>query len=221
MAKVVSKYTTPAPDRSVLLTIDVQRDFTDSGAVAEIAGTSAALPATLRLLHAYRQRRLPILHVVRLYLADGTNVDVCRREMIEEGESVVLPGTEGAELVASVKPESDVRLDATILLAGEFQLLAENEWAMYKPRWDAFYSTPLEMHLRDLAVTTIVVVGCNFPICPRATIYGASMRDFRTVLISDAVSGVYEQGLRELRGIAVATPTSEQYLGWFEDAKRL
>jgi len=58
------------------------------------------------------------------------------------------------------------------------------------------------------------VVGCNFPNCPRATIYGASMRDFRTVMITDAVSGVYDQGIKELNGIGVATPTSQEYLSW-------
>jgi hypothetical protein len=85
---------------------------------------------------------------------------------------------------------------------------------MYEPRWDAFYGTPLEKHLRDLAVSTVVVVGCNFPNCPRATIYGASMRDFRAVLIADAVSDVYAQGLQELNVIGVGTPSSEEYLGW-------
>jgi nicotinamidase-related amidase len=218
---MLTKYTIPAPERSALLTIDVQRDFTDAGAPAEIPGTSAAVPAMRRVLRAYRQRRLPIVHVLRLYLADGTNADVCRRQMIEDGKAVVLPGTPGAELVEPLKPKSDVRLDASMLLAGKLQILGNSEWAMYKPRWDAFYGTPLEKHLRDLAITTVVVVGCNFPNCPRATIYGASMRDFRTVLISDAVSGLYDQGLRELNGIAVATPTSQQYLGWLEDPTQL
>jgi nicotinamidase-related amidase len=209
-----SKYTIPVPERSVLLTIDVQRDFTDPGAAAEIPGTSDRVPTMRRVLDAYRQYRLPIVHVVRLYLADGTNVDVCRREMIEEGQSIVRPGSDGAELVEPLKPDPEVQLDADLLLAGRLQLLAPGEWAMYKPRWDAFYRTPLEKHLRDLAITTVVVVGCNFPHCPRATIYGASMRDFRTVLIADAVSGVYQRGLQELESIGVATPSSEEYLGW-------
>jgi nicotinamidase-related amidase len=209
-----SKYTTPVPERSVLLTIDVQRDFTDPGATAEIPGTSDRVPAMRRVLDAYRQHRLPIVHVVRLYLADGRNVDLCRREIIEEGKAVVLPESDGAELVECLKPDPDLRLDANMLLAGRLQMLASSEWAMYKPRWDAFYRTPLEKHLRDLAITTVVVVGCNFPNCPRATIYGASMRDFRTVLIADAVSSVYDQGLQELESIGVATPSSEEYLGW-------
>ena len=118
-------------------------------------------------------------------------------------------------MVEPLKPNREVRLDAATLLAGQLQRLDENEWAMYKPRWDAFYGTPLEKHLRDLDVTTVVVVGCNFPNCPRTTIYGASMRDFRTVMIADAVSGVYNQGIRELNGIGVATPSAEEYLASF------
>jgi len=208
------KYTNPVPGRSVLLTIDVQRDFTDPGATAEIPETSDRVPAMRRLVDAYRERRLPIVHAVRLYLADGTNVDLCRREIVEKGKAVVLPGSDGAELAEPLKPDPDVRIDADLLLAGRLQSLATNEWAMYKPRWDAFYRTPLEKHLRDLAITTVVLVGCNFPNCPRATIYGASMRDFRTVLIADAVSGVYDRGLQELDSIGVATPSSEEYLGW-------
>ena len=168
-----------------------------------------------RILDAYRRHGLPIVHVVRLYLADGTNADLCRREAIEAGSAVVLPGSHGAELVEPLKPNLDVRLDANTLLAGKLQMLAENEWAMYKPRWDAFYGTALEKHLRELAITTVVVVGCNFPNCPRATIYGASMRDFRTVMIADAVSGVYDQGIKELNGIGVATPSSEEFLSRF------
>jgi len=210
----MSQYTTPDPARSVLLTIDVQQDFTHPGAVAEIPGTSDRVPTMRRVLDAYRRHGFPIVHVVRLYLADGTNADLCRRERLEAGKAVVLPGSHGAELVEPLKPNSDVRLDASTLLAGKLQVLAENEWAMYKPRWDAFYGTDLEKHLRDLAITTVVVVGCNFPNCPRATIYGASMRDFRTVMITDAVSGVYDQGIKELNGIGVATPSSQDYLSW-------
>jgi len=161
---------------------------------------------------------LPIVHVVRLYLTDGTNVDLCRRENVEEGKSIVRPGSYGAELVESLKRNADVPLDANTLLAGKLQVLADNEWAMYKPRWDAFYGTPLEKHLRDLGVSTVVVVGCNFPNCPRATIYGATMRDYRAVLIADAVSGVYDRGLEELNSIGVATPSSGEYVEWLAGA---
>lgn len=207
-----SRFTAPEPGRSALLTIDVQRDFTEPGAAAEIAGTMACVPAMRAVLDGYRRRGLPVIHVVRLYLPDGTNADLCRREALEAGWAVVAPRSSGAELVEPLKRSSDVSLDADVLLASRLQPAGANEWFLYKPRWDAFYGTHLGRHLHDLGVTTVVIVGCNFPNCPRATVYGASMRDFRTVLITDAVSGVYERGLQELDGIGVATPSAEQWL---------
>jgi len=208
----MSSYTAPEPERSALLTIDVQEDFTHPGAPAEIPGTWDRLPAMRRLVEAYRRYNLPIIHVVRLYSVDGANADLCRRESIEGGARMVVPGSSGAELVEALRPGAAAHLDADCLLSGNLQRLAQNEWAMYKPRWDAFFQTPLEEHLRALGVTTVVVAGCNFPNCPRATIYGASMRDFRIVMIADAVSRVYDQGLAELGGIGVTTLAAEEYL---------
>jgi len=89
------------------------------------------------------------------------------------------------------------------LLGGGLQPLGEQEVAIYKPRWGAFYATSLESHLRSLEVTTLVFCGCNFPNCPRTSIYQASERDFRVVLARDALSGLYERGERELEAIGV------------------
>jgi nicotinamidase-related amidase len=46
-----------------------------------------------------------------------------------------------------------------------------------------------------------VFAGCNLPNCPRASIVEAHERDFRVVLVTDAVSQVSEQGLREVAGL--------------------
>ena len=200
-------FTRPVPRESALLTIDVQEDF-----ARQIPGTRECVPAMLRVVEAYRQHGLPIFHVVRLYLFDGTNADLCRRAT----RGVVTPGSDGAELIGGLKPDGAVRLNAGALLSGELQELRENEWAMYKPRWDAFHGTSLDEHLRKNGVTTVSVVGCNFPNCPRATIYGASMRDFRVNIFVDAISGVYDKGLEELGNIGVAMMRSEECLHWLE-----
>jgi hypothetical protein len=49
-----------------------------------------------------------------------------------------------------------------------------------------------------------VFCGCNFPNCPRTSIYEASERDFRVVLAQDAISGLYDKGLEELENIGVS-----------------
>ncbi len=210
----MDEYVRPRPDSAALLTIDVQNDFTLSGAPAEIEGTAEAVPQMRRLAEVFRARDAPVVHAVRLYDADGSNVDRCRREAIESGAEIVRPGTDGAELVADLKLSADIQLDADRLLRGEPQAVGPREWVVYKPRWSAFYRTDLRDFLDARSVDTVVVCGCNFPNCPRTTVYEASERDYRVVLVSDATSGVYERGVRELEGIGVAVWETADAVEW-------
>ncbi len=196
-------YVAPDFTRAALVTIDTQQDTLD-GQPFEVPGTSAALPEMRRLAAAFRAAGRPIVHVVRLYRPDGSNVDLCRRRAVADGARLVLAGSPGAELASDLVPASAPRLDTELLLAGGIQRVGPGEAIIYKPRWGAFFQTPLEAHLRALGVSTLVFAGCNFPNCPRTSIYEASERDFRLVLVEDAVSGLYERGKDELRGIGVA-----------------
>jgi nicotinamidase-related amidase len=213
----MAEYIEPRSERSVLLTIDVQNDFTLPGAPAEIEGTAQAVPRMQRLAEAFRTADAPIVHLIRLYKADGSNVDRCRRAMIESGAEIVRPGTEGAELVGELKPSADVRVDAETLLGGELQEIGPNEWIMYKPRWGAFYRTGLEDFLAARSVDTVVLCGCNFPNCPRTTVYEASERDYRLVFVPDATSGVYDRGLKELENIGVTVQDTADTIEWISE----
>jgi len=139
----MNQYTKPHFTESALITIDTQNDFTLQQAPAYIEGTEAVIPNMVRLLGRYREQGLLIIHVVRLNLRDGSNVDVCRRQFIEEGKEIVIPGTNGAELVQALKPNESVRLDPNELLAGSFQQIGAKEFVMYKPRWGAFIKRSL------------------------------------------------------------------------------
>jgi len=210
----MDEYTRPDPERAALLTIDVQNDFTRPSAPAEIEGTAAAVPEMRRLVEAFRGADAPVVHVVRLYRADGSNVDQCRREAVERGAEIVRPGTEGAELVDELKPATDATLDADRLLAGEFQQAGPREWVTYKPRWSAFYGTGLDEFLDDRGVDTVVVCGCNFPNCPRTTMYAASCRDYRLVFVPEATSRTYDRGVEELADIGVSVKTPGETADW-------
>lgn len=195
-------YTDPDLTAAALITIDTQRDVLDGGPL-EIPGTSAALEPMRVLAHAFREAGRPIVHVVRLYEPDGSNVDPCRRRAVQNGARILSTGAPGSQLAVELLPAPDLALDCALLFDGGAQLLGPGEVAIYKPRWGAFYRTPLENHLREQAVTTIVFCGCNFPNCPRSSIYEASERDFRVVLARDAISGLYERGESELANIGV------------------
>ncbi len=200
----MGKYTDPQIIKSALITIDTQNDFTLDKAPAQIAGTSGVIPNMVRLLESYRKNGLPIIHVIRLYLQDGSNVDICRKQIIEEGKQIVAPNSDGAELVNELKPDVATKLNADVLLSGELQQIGNNEFVMYKPRWGAFYGTALEEFLKEHEVNTVVFLGCNYPNCPRTSIYEASERDYRVVLVKDAMSQLYQKGEEEMQNICIS-----------------
>ena len=159
-------YTNPDWFRSVLLTIDVQRDFTVPGAPFLIPGTSEIVPTLQRLLNAYRCAGLPIIHVIRLYLADGSNVDLCRRESVEGGARMAIPNTEGSQIVKELLLSPSINLDTETLLRGKLQTVGDKEWIMYKARWGAFYKTRLEEHLRRTGGQYGCIFGMQFSELP-------------------------------------------------------
>lgn len=216
---VPDDHTRLRPDRTTLLTIDVQNDFTLAGAPLEVSGTRQAVPAMRQVVAAFRDHDLPIVHVVRLYLPDGSNADLSRRGAIREGAPVAAPGSPGAELVTELRPSREATLDAELLLEGRLQPVGEREWIMYKPRWGAFHDTPLLAHLRDQDVDSVVVCGCNFPNCPRTTVYEASERDLRVGLVTDATSGLYPRALDELEGIGVTLLDASECVALLGDAR--
>jgi nicotinamidase-related amidase len=204
---VIDDYTHPDFANAALLTIDVQCDVLEGP--LDFASPATILPNLTRTVEAFRVAGLPIVHVVRLYLPDGTNADRCRRAAVERGEGALLAGTPGSALVAELVPDGSTALDAHTLLGGRFQGLSPTEVVMYKPRWGAFFGTRLLEHLRVRGVTTVIVIGCNFPNCPRATIFEASERDLRVVAVADALSCFTSRDSTQLHDIGVAVMTSD------------
>ena len=198
----MESWTDPQFDHVALLTIDVQRDTLD-GEPFEIPGTSQALPAISQLARAFREFQRPIVHVMRIYLPDGSNAELCRRNALAGGQQLFLSGSPGRLVASEVLPEHAPEPDDARLLTGELQPIGPTEWYLYKSRWGAFYKTGLQAHLNKLGVTTIVLAGCNFPNCVRAAVYEASERDFRVVAISDGISNFTEHGWQELRTIGI------------------
>jgi nicotinamidase-related amidase len=198
----MNRYTEPDFPSSALITIDTQTDTLD-GQPLEIRGTSAILPQMRLLLDQYRKQQRPIVHIVRIYKADASNVDLCRRELVEEGAPLLVENGAGTELAEALFAPDAVRLDTELLLSGGIQKISPFEVIIYKARWGAFFQTPLEQHLREQDVNTLVFTGCNYPNCPRTSIYEASERDFKIVLVEDAISGLYPKGKEEMQNIGV------------------
>jgi nicotinamidase-related amidase len=212
-------YTAPELGRSALVLIDVQNDFVDGA--TPIEGTAERIDVMARLAAMFRAAGRPIVHIVRLYVPGGSDVDLPRRAAIEAGAQVAAPNTHGANIPESILPITGGELDFELLLAGGIQHLGTNEAVMFKPRWSAFYRTELDGHLRETGVTTIVLAGCNLPNCPRATLFDASERDYRAVLVTDATSQVTPQRLSDLQLIGIRLATASDIEEWFETDRSL
>jgi len=90
-------YVEPHLSSAALLTIDTQNDFAEGPYT--IAGTAAAASSIAGLARGWRAASLPIVHIVRFYRDDGSNVDACRRSLIQSGMRLVSPGSSGSQLV--------------------------------------------------------------------------------------------------------------------------
>jgi nicotinamidase-related amidase len=214
----VDPETAPRFATSALVTIDLQQDFLSDRPYG-VPGTTEVVPAVARLVGAFRAAGRPVVHVVRLYLPDGSNADRPRRSLLASGASVVLPGSPGSGLAPGLTPHA-APLDHERLLAGEPQELADRELVVYKPRWGAFYETPLHDLLGGWGVDTVVFAGCNLPNCPRASIIQASERDYRVVVVRDAISRTSEQGLGEVAGIGAHLMTTDDVAAQVTGASR-
>lgn len=203
-----------SPDytRSALVIVDYQNDCILPDAPFEVTGSIDCLPSLTALTQAMRAAARPIIHIVRGYLADGSNADLCRRQSLQKGLVLFRPETDGADFPSALKPTNAPRLDWQALLNGNVQPLGPYDHVIYKPRWGAFYQTPLEDFLRTHDIHTLIIAGCNYPNCPRTTIYEASERDFRLVLAQDAMSRLDARGFEEMTNIGVHLATVDEIL---------
>lgn len=196
----MNSYTEPDYSKAALLTIDMQEDFWRPGE-EDYYDRKRAVEAAVRLARVFRQTGKPIIHIVRLYLDDGSNVDLCRRKTIEEGKRTVSPGSRGARIISDIIEGKENEPNPELLLEGGVQQVGNREYMIYKPRFGSFYRTPLEDLLRKKGINTLVFTGFNFPNCPRSSIYEASERDFRIVFVENGISNMYERGMKELEAI--------------------
>ncbi len=212
----MTEYCLPEKDKAALITISAQRDFVRGESPLCANGHSRAVPALRRVVEAFRRQGAPIFHSVRLYRADGSNAEPCRRSAFEEGLRILMPGTSGAELIDEIKADPASRLDPQLLLSGKAQQLGENEFVFYRPRWGAFHHSCLEAELTARGINTVVICGFSFATGTRATIYEASARDLRIILVPDAVCNGTESGMAELGRIGVYLMSSDYCIEWIE-----
>jgi nicotinamidase-related amidase len=153
------------PRTTALLLIDMQNDF-----VSWTFNAMAIIPCLKKLLDVCRASRVLVVHVVRHYREDGSDVELPRIENFLE-KPFVVAGTPGAEIVAELRPW-------------------EGEPVIIKKRWSAFFKTGLLVLLEEKGIDTIIVGGIFTPNCVRTTVFDAVAHDLNVVVLNDGTASV-------------------------------
>jgi len=182
--------------KTALLIIDMQNDFVLPGAPAVVKGAFASIPRVRAVLEWFRNNAMPVFHVVREYRADGSDIEISRRDAFLAGSSYVVPGTKGADIVDALAPRP-------------------MEYRIVKPRFSAFFGTELELILRRLEVDSLAVCGTQYPNCIRATAYDGLSHGYCVSVITDATSAssddVAESNIRDMRAVGIACVSFDEF----------
>src|SRR3954464_5220 len=135
-----------------LVVIDLQNDYFPGGAM-ELEGADAAATKAAQAIARFRGQEWPIFHV--------------RHLSVRPGATFFIPGTEGAEIHASVRPR-------------------EGETVVQKNFPNSFRGTELDTLLKGARVGELVVAGMMTHMCGDGTVRQAADLGYKVTLLGDA-----------------------------------
>lgn len=185
------------PKGACLLIIDMQNDFLTPGSEVYIPEGKAIIPNIKKLLFAFRNKKLPVIYTAHIHKdpkIDGGMTAEWWPEL--KAGRVLKVESKGVEIHSTLKPK--------------------DELIIYKHRYSAFYNTNLEINLRGLGVSDLVITGVMTNVCCESTARDAFFRDFRVFFLLDATASPFlELHLGTLKNLAYAfayVTTTEEIL---------
>jgi nicotinamidase-related amidase len=175
-------------DHAALIIIDMQRDFVEPGGFGETLGNKVALlqaiiPATARLLGAFRAAGLPVIHTRECHRPDLSDCPPAKRERGKPSLRIGDPGPMGRILISG-EPGADIIPELYPV---------EGEIVLDKPGKGAFYSTPLGELLAERKIRQLVFAGVTTEVCVQTTMREANDRGFECLLATDATESYFPE----------------------------
>jgi nicotinamidase-related amidase len=174
-------------EHPALLIIDMQNDFVREGALLRVAQAQVVIPKIQAVLGYFREKHLPVFHILRIHRRDGSDVEITRQELFSKHPFAV-EDTPGAREIDELAP-----------LPGEY--------VIEKTRMSAFIGTELDLILRTLKITEIVVTGVQTPNCIRTTVFDAVAYNYPVILVDDATGAqsdeIHRANVRDMANIGV------------------
>lgn len=175
------------PKKSALLVIDMQNDFFNPVSPAYTENAKAIVLNLQALVLTARKHKVPVIYTAHCHHDPKIDGGMTAQwwSDIRNKQSLVA-GSKGAQVIEELKP-------------------LPNEKIVYKHRYSAFYNTDLEIYLRGLGITDLIITGIMTGICVESTARDAFFRDFRVFVIGDATAaGEQELHINSLKILAYA-----------------
>jgi nicotinamidase-related amidase len=175
-------------DHVALIIIDMQRDFVEPGGFGETLGNKvtllqAIIPATARLLGAFRAAGLPVIHTRECHRPDLSDCPPAKRERGKPSLRIGDPGPMGRILISG-EPGADIIPELYPI---------EGEIVLDKPGKGAFYATPLGEILAERKIRQLVFAGVTTEVCVQTTMREANDRGFECLLATDATESYFPE----------------------------
>ncbi len=169
-----------------LLIIDMLNDFVSRDGKLYVPKSEEIIPNVKALADAFRKNGLPVIY------ANDSHIPKIDKELQLWGEHAVR-GTWGAEVVEELKPR-------------------EGDFVIKKRRYSAFFSTDLDLVLRELGVDELVLTGVATNVCVLHTAADAFFRGYKLVIVEDGTmayppesQGEWLEYMKRIYGAKVVT----------------
>jgi nicotinamidase-related amidase len=166
--------------RVALLLIDVINHFEFPGGTQILRRALPIAPRLARLKQRARSASIPVIYV-------NDNFGQWHSNAAKLLAYCVRPGCAGKSFVEQVQPK-------------------EGDYCVLKPKHSAFYQTPLDVLLRHLGMSSLIVAGLTTNSCILCTAHDANMRDLKITVVADCcVAGTkrdHEEAIANIKAIA-------------------
>ncbi|WP_333894429.1 cysteine hydrolase [Atlantibacter hermannii] len=197
------------PATTVLVMIDMQRDFVEPHGFGEALGNDVSLlrraiePCT-RLLEAARQAGLLIVHTREGHRADLSN---CPAAKLTRGGKTFI-GQQGSmgRILIQGEPGHDIIPELYPLLG---------EPIIDKPGKGAFYATDLHLILQARGIKSLIICGVTTEVCVQTTAREANDRGYEVLIPEDCCASYFPEFHRAALEMIKAQGA---IVGWVSDA---
>lgn len=173
------------PGRTALVVVDMQRAFVEAGQALEVPAARDVVPRIQELLAIFREKGLPIVFTEFTYSPAAPL-------LVGELHPEHRPAVPGAPTGFGFPSSSCLLGEDNRRVVSELAPRAD-ELVVSKHYYDGFNGTVLDGALRARGVTTLAVTGTMTDICVLATVIGGFNREYRLVVVEDAVATLWPE----------------------------